>query len=280
MRTAIRRILVPLDPSDYAISAAETACQIAWIHDSEVSGLIVLDSDEIRSSVIPAFGPYYPGMNELVENKISHAKQLLSKSLDRFENICSDADISCFKTEYSGMPVQKLLESAIFYDLVVVGLETSFHFETREKDGDSLVELLDRSTTPVLAVPSKAVEKFDFALIAFDGSLASARAMQDFASFAAPFDIDVTVLVAEKDSKQAAFLLSSAEEFLRSHGIGKVRLETSDKPIEEAADDDYLEMFDLIVAGIQSRKLFKDFFVGSFTRSLIERKTKPLFLSH
>lgn len=250
------------------------------MHDSQVAGLAVLDSDEIRSSVVPAFGPYYPSMNEVVENKIDHAKQMLSKTLERFERICSEADIDFFKTEYKGMPVQKLLESAIFFDLVVVGLETSFHFETRQQGGDSLTKLLDRSTTPVLAVPVNPVQKFDEALITFDGSLASARAMQDFATFAIPFDMNVTVLVTEKDPGQAEFLLKSAEEFLLSHGIGKVRLESADEPIEKVADDDYLEPFDLIVAGIHSRKLLKDFFVGSFTRSLIGRKTKPLFLSH
>ncbi len=280
MKTLIRRILVPLDPSDYATAAAETACHVAWIHDSVVSGLAVLDSEEIRSSVIPASGPYYPKMNERVENKIFHAKHILSGCLERFEKICSEADVEYYKTEYAGMPVQKLLESAIFFDLVVTGLETSFHFATRETNGNSLTELLDRSTTPVLAVPSKAVEKFDFALITFDGSLASARAMQDFASFAVPFDMEVTVLVAEKEPEQAKFLLKNAGAFLRSHGIGRVKLESVNSPIESAVDDDYLKMFDVVVAGIHSRKLLKDFFVGSFTKSLIQRKKKALFLSH
>lgn len=280
MQSVIRRILVPLDPSIYATAAAETACKVAQVHDSEVAGLTVLDSKEIRSSLVPATGLYYPSMAEVVQAKLAHADQKLKDCRKRFQEICEQADVAHFKTAYDGMPVQRLLESAIFFDLVVVGLETSFHFETRERKGDSLVDLLDRTTTPVLAVPAHGVEKFESALITFDGSLGSARALQDFVSFAIPFDMDVTVLVAEKEPKQAEFMLDSAAEFMKSHGLSKVSLEHDERPIAEVADDDYLECFDLIVAGIHSKKFFKNFFVGSYTKSLIEKKTKPLFLSH
>lgn len=276
----MRRILVPLDPSVYAVAAAETACQIAGIHEAKVAGVAVLDSTEIRSSVVPSFGPYYPMMIEVVKKKVDHADQIISDCLKRFQIVSERAGVGHFETEYEGLPVQKLLESAIFYDLVVVGLETFFHFETRVKKGDSLADLLDRTVTPVLAVPADGMEKLDSALITFDGSLGSARAMQDFVRFAAPWDVDVTVLVAQKESEQADFLLKNAVEFLESHGIEKVTATCSQSPIEEFVDDDYLEGFDVIVAGIHSRKYVKDYFVGSFTRKLIAKKMKPLFLSH
>lgn len=280
MESSIRRILVPLDPSVYATAAAETACQVARLHKAQVGGVAVLDSKEIRSSVAPAFGPYYPMMVEVVQEKVHHAANVLSDCLSRFRIVCEKAGVAHFETEYDGLPVPKLLESAIFFDLIVVGLETFFHFETRERKGDSLADLLDRTVTPVLAVPATGMENFRSALITFDGSLGAARAMQDFVRFAAPFDVKVTVLVAERERRQADFLLESASAFLKAHGIESVATEHSDRPIEELVDENYVADFDMIVAGIHSRKHFKDYFVGSFTKKLIEQKMKPLFLSH
>ena len=137
MRTSMRRLLVPLDPSVYAVAAAETACQIAKLHAAQVAGVAVLDSEEIRSSIVPAYGPYYPMMIEVVKKKVDHADHIILDCLKRFKIVCEKAGVDHFETEYEGLPVQKLLDSAIFYDLVVVGLETFFHFETRVQVGRS-----------------------------------------------------------------------------------------------------------------------------------------------
>jgi len=280
MENAITRILVPLDPSIYADAATKTACHIAEIHGAEVGGVVVLDSHEITSSLVPEIGPYYPMMIDAVRGKKQHADHVLKDCMTRFASTCESEGIKHFETHWEGIPAQKLLESSIFYDLIVIGLETFFHFETRGEEGDSLSELLDRTVTPVLAVPSDGISKFDRALIAFDGSLSSGRALQDFSRFAQPFDFEVTVFVADKPKREADFLLREAEAFLHSHGIHNIVLEQEINPIEISLPAPYLDSFDLVVAGIHSKHIIKDFFVGSFTKTLIERKNTPLFLSH
>ena len=282
MEKSLKRILVPLDPSVYTSAATDTACRIAKVHGASVAGVAVLDSKEIASSVVPAVGPYYPMMVEVVQEKLEHARHVLDDCLKRFKSVCDNAEVAHFETEYEGLPAQKLLESSIFFDLVVMGLETFFHFETRKDDGkgDCLSKVLDRTVTPVLAVPAEGLEKIESALITFDGSMGSARAMQDFARLAAPYNVDVTVLVAEKEEKEAEFLLRNAEEFLSVHGFANVVTEHAKMPIESAVDDARLADCDLVVAGIHSRKYFKDYFVGSFAKDLISRNTRPLLLSH
>lgn len=257
-----------------------TACQVAKKHDAQIAGIAVLDSTEIRSSLVPAVGPYYPLMVDAVQEKMTHADKLLQESLEKFGSLCESEGVSHFETEYEGLPVQKLLQSAIFYDLVVVGMETSFHFETRASRSESLDKILDRTSTPVLAVPMAGMPEPEKVLLAFDGSFGAGRAMRDFVEFARPYDFQVTIVSAGTDSDRLDFLVSNATAFLESHGFRGVASVTSEKPIEKVLDEDLGSEFDLIVAGIHSRKPVKDYFLGSFAKTLIQRGDTPLFLSH
>lgn len=276
----LKKILVPIDSSIYSDGATETACRIAKAHDAELFGVAVLDSPEIRSSVIPAIGPYYPMMMDAVQAKMKHADQILKESLDRFSEVCSAAGVSHSETEYEGIPARTLLQSSIFHDLLVMGLETSFHFETRGGRGDTLDKLLDRTATPVLAVPSTGMVEPATVTIAFDGSFGSSRALRDFIIFGLPFQPEITVVTAELPEEKSTFLLENAQSLLQSHGFENVRTLASSDPVENTFSKGLVENSDLIVAGIHSRHRFKDIFVGSFAKHLIRECNTALFLSH
>ena len=281
MKAALKRILVPLDPSAFADAATGTACFLAKIHHASVSCVAVLDSDEIRASLIPAIGPYYPLMVDEMRRKIDRADKTLRDCLERAAKTCHEAGIEHRESEYEGIPAEKLMASSIFHDLVVVGLETSFHFETRGDSGESLHRLLDHTSTPVLAVPATGMKRLERVLIAFDGSPGSARALHDFIPLAAPFDPEILVVAAEKSQEQSDFLLGNAELFLRDHGFTKVAREIAPESVGEA----FSRLLkspgaDLVVLGMQSRNAIRDLFVGNFTRTMIERGNAALFLSH
>ena len=279
MNENIKRILVPVDPSEYAGAAAESACRIAGIHKAQVSGVAVLDSAEIRSSLVPAVGPYYPMVMKEVLAKKRHANDILKDCLDRFAQICEEMQVSHLETEYEGIPAQKLLESAIFYDLMVVGLRTSFHFETR-KSNESLDSLLERTITPILAVPATGLEKPEYVIAAIDGSFGSARALQDFIRYAQPYNPRIKVVVAGREKNESDFLRKNAKALLVAHGFEKIETEAIDCDIAEGVDKEIASGANLVVAGIHSKRVIKDLFVGSFTRGLIQRGDIPLFLSH
>ncbi len=280
MKPTITRILVPLDPSAYAHSATVTACAIAREQRALVSGVAVLDSEGIRSDLVPGIGPYYPMMADQIRARIEHADGVVRDCMERFAATCDAHHISHLETEYEGVPAQKLLESSIFYDLVVTGLKTFFHFETLESDeGRTIDHLLDRTVTPVLAVPETPVEKIERVLIAFDGSFGSARALHDFIQLAALTKPEVTLVVAEKGIAESEFLLEHGSAFLRSHGLESITTVASDSPIKEEVECRIGDM-DLVVAGIHSKKVIKDLFVGSLVKHLIRRGDTALFLSH
>jgi len=283
MKATLRRILLPVDPSVFAEAAADAACLIARAHRAQITAVAVLDSDEIRASLIPAIGPYYPMMVEEVQRKIKHADHTLRECLARCAATCEAAGVDHRETEYEGIPAEKLLGSAIFYDLIVTGLETSFHFETRGTRGESLHHLLDRTATPVLAVPATGLAKLDRVLIAFDGSAPAARALHDFMDLATAFEPEIVLVTADLGKEQSDFLLGNAELLLRAHGFNRVSRHAGEGPVEEVFDALLAPEgggADLVVLGIQSGSLLKKLFVGSFTKKLIEQGDTPLFLSH
>lgn len=283
MKTSLKRILLPVDPSVFAEAATDAACFIAKAHLAQVTGVAVLDSDEIRASLIPAIGPYYPMMVEEVQKKIQHAAHTLRECLARCAATCEAAGVEHRQAEYDGIPAEKLLNSAIFYDLIVMGLETSFHFETRGTRSESLQHLLDRTATPVLAVPATGLPGIERVLVGFDGSAPAARALHDFMSLAAAFQPEIVLVAAGLPREQSDFLLGNAELLLRAHGFTRVTRHAGEGPVEAVFEHLLTPAgggADLVVLGIHSGNFLKKFFVGSFTKKLIEQGDISLFLSH
>ncbi len=281
MNAPLRRLLVPIDPSPFSEAALRTACFVAKAHQATVSSVAVLDSDDIRASLIPAMGPYYPLMVEEIRRKINHADQVLRKHLDHAAAYCREAGVEHRETGYEGLPADRLMASAIFHDLLVAGMETSFHFETRGERGQSLHRLLEHSATPVLAVPPAGLDRLERVLVAFDGSIGAARALRDFLLLAAPFDPEIVLVTAEQTPELSDFLLGNAEAYLQDHGFAKVSRLASSEPVS-ALFDSLLEPggTDLVVLGMRARHVIRDLFVGNFTRTMMERGDTALFLSH
>jgi len=217
-KTPIRKILVPLDPSDYAKAATEYACQVATAHGAQVAGLAVLDSPEIRSSVIPSQYGYLEMVQEAAEAHREKAKEEIAKFELRFSQTCREHAVAASEIVKEGMPIDHILEAASLFDLMVVGLRTFFHFETREGDGELLSKILGRTSTPILAVPDSSVP-LKKVLVAYDGSAASARAVRDFVLFAPPFELEIDLFLADDDSKRLDFHANKLVSFFEGHEV-------------------------------------------------------------
>ena len=278
MKTQIQRIMVPLDPSEYTAAATARACEIAKTHDATLTGLAVLDSPGIHSKVAPADTYHWPLVQDIILEGVADAREQIGVARERFNQACAERGVQHAASQLEGVPADVIHDASGLYDLVVMGLRTYYHFETRDEPGDSLAKLLGRTATPILAVPKNTPSSpFLHALVAYDGSISSSRTLREFAAFAAPFDFQITVLTATEDLRQAQMLLHEASTYLADHGIEKVEVVHSK---EKNVTDDMLGDADLIVAGIHSKRFMKDRFVGSLTNRLIESEDRALFLSH
>ncbi len=277
----LRRILIPLDPSPYAAAAVEYGCFLAKRHNAEVTGLVVLDIPGIEKSVgpVPMGGLQYA--ERLEEAKEKEAHERIQALLERFKEKCQKEGVIHREAERQGSPGEHILHDSIFYDLVIIGLRTYFHFETEDKPGDSMERILDHSITPILAVTDQFQPKEKTnVLIAFNGSLPSVRALQHFANLvdATAVETDITLLMSDTDLNVANYYLDGAEAYLKAHSFHNIKKEWTPQSIIQAMEEKYLDWSDLVVAGVHSKKGLLDFMVGSLSKYLIKEAKEPVFL--
>ena len=279
----IKRILMPLDPSPFTDMALEIGTTMAKINQAELTGLVILDIPGIEKSIgpVPLGGLYYAEKVEKAKQK--EAQGRIQALQEKFKNKCEKEGVAYRLAEQQGSPSERIIQESIFYDAVIIGMRTFFHFETQDTPGDSLEKILDETITPVYAVP----EKFDLpripdekikVLIAFDGSLPSARALQRFAQLA-PVDIfEVKILISEEDEKKAKYYLNEAETYLKSHNVHDIQKEWIKDDILKKIDDKYLDWAHVIVVGAHSKRGLFTFMVGSLTKHLIKIAKKPILI--
>lgn len=275
----LRRILIPFDPSQHAVAALDYGCFLAKRYNAEITAVVVLDIPGIERSIgpVPLGGLYYAEMLEEKKKKV--AQEHIQALLEKFKEKCRREGVVHRESELQGAPSEQILQASIFYDLVITGLKTFYHFETKDKPGDSLEHILSHAVTPVLAVPQNYVpaEKRNI-LIAFNGSLPAVRSLHSLAYFmnSTTFETEVTLLMSETEPQSAKFYMDGAEAFLKAHSFNNIKKELVDEDIIDVIKDKYLEKTDLVVLGVHSKRGLFDFMVGSLSNFLIKESNKPL----
>jgi len=171
----------------------------------------------------------------------------------------------------------------MFYDMVITGLRTHFHFETKDKPGRSLHELLAESITPIYGVPKDLtipdpIEKKIKVLIPFNGSLPAARALQRFAQFMIPEMTQPRLLISHEDESVASSMLKHAKDYLELHGFKDIITDWTTDSIIDSCKESMLDWADVVVVGAHSKRGLFDFMVGSLTEHLIKWDKKPVLI--
>ena len=274
-----KRILIPLDGSIYSDAAVRRACEVASAHGAEITGLVILNTPELLSESRLPFNAQLLDLEQRgYFQRKAQAEQRICDILKKFSDACEDRGVRHRQAELQGVPADCVLEESVYYDLIVMGIETYFHLDP-DKEGHSMEKVLDRTEVPILAVPyeDRSVA-FKNVLVAFNGSYHSARALREFVELSEPYHFKITLLISDKDEEYADHCLHEGLEYLRANGVEDVSQVRTGKDIIQAIDEDYLNEIDLIVAGIHSKNVFRNFFVGSFVKHLIEVQKTPLFL--
>jgi len=275
--------LTPLDPSPYSETALNFACIIAKLYDAEVTGMVILDIPGIEDSIGPVPIGGIHRAEKLEKGKKEEARKRIEVLIEKFKIKCEKEGVRYREAQRQGSPSTQILDESIYYDLLLIGLRTYFHFETSEKYGNSLDELLKQSITPIYGIPevlhftAKPDRKIRV-LIAFDGSPLAARAMQRFSHLVAPDLYEITLLNSSDDKEEGRDILSRAEEYLNSHHILNIQKVCTNEDIIDVIQDEYYDKMDGFVVGAHSRDGLFDFLVGSLTKFLVKSAKKPVFI--
>ncbi len=276
----IKRILVPLDGSEFSRNATKHACDLAKCSDAEVIGLTVLDLLGATGQIAPIHAVALKAYHERIKEVKIDALKRIRYAMGHFREMCENARVRHSEHELQGIPSNCILNAAGYCDLVVMGLRTFFHGPGKQDLGSPLISMLERSVTPILAVPKHINAVPKTVLIAYDGSHQATRALHAVANLNLIRPFKHAYLVTSNDYEMhRSFLLKQAAAYLRSHELSDLTLVDTDKDILTVVHEDYIEKVDLVALGVHASRPFKDFFVGSLAKSLIDYDHMPLLLA-
>ena len=273
----MRSILVGLDDSEYSAAAVRLGIDWARKYDMLLVGLGIVDSSSLSEpEAVPLGATAFKVERDI--QALETARRTVEQILERFSLQCTCERIASKQLENEGDPVDQIVQEAQRVDLVLLGQRTNFDLEGAALANEALPAVLKRCPRPIVAVPNSPVTGHSI-LVAYDGSVQSARALQIFQSLGLAKDKTVHVLTVAADKVQAAKIADRAAEYLRSHEIHAVVHAVADRQPATVILN-HIKSLDagLLVLGAYGQPTLKEFFFGSVTRTLLSQSPVPTLL--
>jgi nucleotide-binding universal stress UspA family protein len=274
----LRSILVALDGSPWSEAATTLAFDWADRFDAHVLGLGVLDEPTIeRGEPVPLGAYEYKKHRD--ERRLEDAHRRVLAFLDDFRARAVAAGLTAIALEDVGDPAERVLREAHRCDVVVLGRETHFHFETQDKADATLAQVIRTSPRPIVVVP-RALPESGGVVVAYGGGREAARTLQTFQLLGLAAGQDVAVVTVHRDGSRAEATAALAGEFLTAHGTPHLLCPIA----SEAAPADVLleelrrRRAGLLVMGAHAHHPLRDLFATSVTKAVLAECSIPTFV--
>ena len=271
----IKRILVGLGGTPYTPVAIKRAVGLAKRFEAEITGVTVIDVS--RLSMLGAVGGERTARE--IADRISLTKERIDEAIGKFEAACTAEGIKYrVKQEDGEDPFDLMISLARYHDLMIFGLRSIFEYGiSPEEPKDTLARLISAGVRPLIAVSDK-FRPIQKALIAYSGSMESAKTMKRFIQLCPWPNVRLKIITFEHPEEETRQLLYDAAEYCRDHGF------TVDTDSNPGSPKDYLFAVadlwqaDLIVIGNSARSLLMRRILGDTALHIIRNADRPLFL--
>lgn len=284
----IKRILLALDTDLDTPVAIKYAIKLAEKFNASISGLAVVDLENIYSHVGGGgIGTIYYA-EQLRQHMTEEAREKAGELLASFQEMVDASGVKHVEYMEEGVPFERVIEDMKYHDLLVLGRESHFFFNRPEKETETVAMVVKKGAAPTLIVTDKfrPVKKV---LIACDGSMASSRTIQWFIQLE-PFGRDINldlVHICDKGNEsiidKSKLLLHLTADYLKAHEysqINQIILDNKGSNGEMILNYVNENEVDLVVLGAHSYNAIKRLTFGSTTYELVKNSPVPLFLSH
>lgn len=274
----IRRLLVGLTGTPFTLVAIQRAIELASRHDATVTGMAV--SDRLAAANVAPLGMVSTiAAREARTERLEKLERRVQQSIEDFARACDNAGVRSDIVNVSGDPIQAVCAQWRYHDALILGLRGLFDYGVIEQPQDALLKLIGSGVRPIIAV-SQQYRTIDRVIIAYSGSLESAKAMKRFIQLRLWPDATVRIVHFGTDEKKADRLLTDAQGYCRDWGI-----EADTDYITGTARSqmlDYAQRWDadLMVLGNSARNVWSRRILGSTTYRVIRESPLPLFLAH
>lgn len=273
----VKRILVALSGTRYTPIAIRHAVELARVHGASVTGVTVTDLQRLASvGPVPVGG--MAAASSLAEHRIQITEQRVRETIREFETACREAGVDHAVEQETCDPLEELKSLARYHDIVVFGPRGLFEYGVVHHPDDRLVDVIRHGVRPIFAV-SEAYREIKRVLIAYNGSMESAKAMKHFALFNLWPDVLVRIVCFDRKPDEGQALLADASSYCGVHGL-KVETDLNAGDAREQLLS-YADGWnaDLIVMGSTNRLRILKHVLGDTVLTAIREASIPLFLS-
>jgi nucleotide-binding universal stress UspA family protein len=276
----LRSILVALDATPASTAAQKLAIEIARRCGCTITGLTVLDRPHITApTAVGIGGMAYKEHRDQV--KLEEAKAFLTRLEQGFQKSCEAIGARWQVIEVEGDPHKLIERESARHDLLVIGKDTDFHLDEEPSVADVVQHLLRENSRPIIVCPDRAPTDGPV-LVAYDGSVRASRAIHMLALLGLAQGRPIHVVSIARDRSRAEEQARLAADLLIKHGYD-VAVHGVGSDAEPAdiilAQCQALEAT-LIVMGAYGQSAWRDFFLGSTTKRLLNACPCPLFVHH
>jgi nucleotide-binding universal stress UspA family protein len=273
----IRRALVALDGSANADAAVTLALEWVRRFGIELLGMGILDRPSItRPQPVPLGGGAYKQHRD--EALLEDAHQRVLAFLGEFQRRCDAAGARCTVVEDVGTPHEQILAEATACDVVLLGQETHFEFETQDRPDATLSQVLRLSPRPVVVVPRDPAPG-EGVLVAYGSGREIARTLHTFTLLGLAGDEPVCVLALHEDVAQAEARLAPVGRFLAAHDVRCILRPraSGDAPPAAILEEVRHRRPRLLVMGAHGHHPVRNLFFTSVTRAVLQEAPVPVF---
>ena len=276
-----RSLLVGLEESVGTDRATALALEIAHAQGARLMGLTIIDEPDITAGAAMGIGgsSYKQERDRIL---IEEAHRRAHEAEELFLQRCRKASVAARVLEITGRPAETILEEMQHHDLVFLGRDANFQFETQATDSRTWDLVLHRASRPVIVVPEQEVAKSNTVVLAYDGSVAATGALRAFVASGLARGRKLHVVTINASGAVAWEIATEAVQNLEELGFkSELHNVVTTLPLTEALLQTAGQIgADLIVMGAFAHSRLRHLFRGSVTQQLVERTTIPLFLTH
>lgn len=276
----LRSVLLGLDGSEFSQSAISLGISLARETQALLVGLGVVDETAILASEAVPMGAAAFGA-ERARERIAEAHRRVEQSLSSFSRQCAEQQVASKVLEGVGTPSDRLALEAQRFDLILLGQHTYFEGDPNADPFETAHRLLKATPRPVLITP-RTLRAGQTTVIGFDGSVQAARAVQALLATGLATWKPVHIVTIHQEHVEAARRADRVVEFLGAHGVKSVAhaIASTAVPAEVLQREAAELKAALVVVGAYGQSAWREFILGSATRTLLRQSEFPLFCYH